>query len=112
MAGRILVVLNNISDLKRLEQVRKDFIANVSHELKTPVTVISGFAETLLADNAPDAGHIREFSYMIYDEARRLDHLISRLLELSKLEAAEYRLCLEPVSLPRLIVDTVQLLQH
>ena len=64
----ILIVLNDISAIKRLEQVRKDFVANVSHELKTPVATISGFAETLLAENPDNHENVREFSQIIYNE--------------------------------------------
>jgi two-component system phosphate regulon sensor histidine kinase PhoR len=83
----ILIVLNDISAIKRLEQVRKDFVANVSHELKTPVATISGFAETLLAENPDNHENVREFSQIIYNEAQRLTEIISQLLELSRLEA-------------------------
>ena len=84
-------MLNDITEMKRLEQVRKDFVANVSHELKTPVASISGFAETLLAEGGKDPDNVVEFTRIIYDEAQRLAHLINDLLELSKLESDEFR---------------------
>lgn len=83
----VLVVLNDISELKRLQQVRQDFVANVSHELKTPVATISGFAETLVADGKDDPETVREFSQIIYDEAQRLSKMIAAMLELSRLES-------------------------
>ena len=94
----ILLVLNDITEMKRLEQVRKDFVANVSHELKTPVSAISGFAETLLDEGISDQFNAVEFTRIIYDEAQRLTHLINSLLTLSKLES-------EPVSLNMQIID-------
>ncbi|MEN6351025.1 MAG: ATP-binding protein [Syntrophomonas sp.] len=103
--GGVLVVLNDISEIKRLEQVRKDFVANVSHELKTPVATISGFAETLVAEEELDAAHIKEFSTIIYDEAQRLSRLINRLLELSKLES-------NPGELKKEIIDIGQLAEY
>ncbi|MEN6327268.1 MAG: HAMP domain-containing protein, partial [Syntrophomonas sp.] len=59
--GSVLVVLNDISEITRLEEVRKDFVANVSHELKTPVATISGFAETLMHEEDANSAHAREF---------------------------------------------------
>ncbi|MDD3364593.1 MAG: ATP-binding protein [Syntrophomonas sp.] len=104
----ILVVLNDITELKRLEQVRKDFVANVSHELKTPVTSISGFAETLLDEGGKNSDNVMEFTTIIYDEAQRLSNLINGLLELSKLESDEFKLNLQTVSINKLVSATVE----
>jgi len=85
IAGAVVVV-NDVTRLRRLEAVRSDFVANVSHELKTPVTSIKGFAETL-ADGAiddPDAG--RRFLRIIAGQADRLNSIIEDLLALSSLE--------------------------
>jgi two-component system phosphate regulon sensor histidine kinase PhoR len=85
VAGAVVVV-NDVTRLRRLEAVRSDFVANVSHELKTPVTSIKGFAETL-ADGAiddPDAG--RRFLRIIAGQADRLNAIIEDLLALSSLE--------------------------
>jgi two-component system phosphate regulon sensor histidine kinase PhoR len=103
----ILLIFNDITEMKRLEQVRKDFIANVSHELKTPVASISGFAETLLAEGGKDPDNVVEFNRIIYDEAQRLAHLINDLLELSKLESDEFSLNLQKVKITRLVDDMV-----
>jgi two-component system phosphate regulon sensor histidine kinase PhoR len=108
--GGVLVVLNDISELKRLERVRRDFVANVSHELKTPVASISGFAETLM--NESDPRNVKEFSKTIYDEAIRLSKLINRLLELSRLESGKSGLNIRNVDMVRLIEDTVELIKH
>lgn len=83
----VLVVLNDISELKRLQRVRQDFVANVSHELKTPVATISGFAETLVSEGKENPDTVREFSQIIYDEAQRLSKMIAAMLELSRLES-------------------------
>ncbi len=104
----VLVVLNDITELKRLEQVRKDFVANVSHELKTPVSSISGFAETLLDEDGKNADNVREFTHIIYDEAQRLSRLINELLELSKLESEAYKLNLRTVNINKLVSETVE----
>lgn len=106
----ILLVLNDITELKRLEQVRRDFVANVSHELKTPVAAISGFAETLMAEeNASE--NIKEFSSIIYEEAQHLSKLISRLLELSRLELGKSKLQFEDVALSSVINSAINKLK-
>lgn len=102
----VLVVLNDITDIKRLEQVRKDFVANVSHELKTPVATISGFAETLV-EEGQESRNISEFAGIIYDEAARLSRLINRLLELSRLESEDRVLQKIPVDVSKLIERTI-----
>jgi two-component system phosphate regulon sensor histidine kinase PhoR len=85
VAGAVVVV-NDVTRLRRLEAVRSDFVANVSHELKTPVTSIKGFAETLTdgAIDDPDAG--RRFLRIIAGQADRLNAIIEDLLALSSLE--------------------------
>lgn len=83
----IMLILNDITEIKRLENVRRDFVENVSHELKTPVATISGFAETLLDEDAEDIENVKEFSKIIYDESQRLSKLVTGLLELSRLES-------------------------
>jgi len=104
----ILLVLNDITELKRLEQVRKDFVANVSHELKTPVASISGFAETLLAEGGRNLDNVVEFTQIIYSEAQRLARLINDLLELSKLEAEESCLNMQIIDINQLVYENVE----
>lgn len=103
----ILLVLNDITELKRLEQVRKDFVANISHELKTPVASISGFAETLLAEGGKDPDNVVEFTRIIYDEAQRLAFLINELLVLSKLESDNFTPNLLCFNINQLISENV-----
>jgi two-component system phosphate regulon sensor histidine kinase PhoR len=81
-----VVVLNDVTRLKRLESVRRDFVANVSHELKTPVTSIKGFAETLEDGALEDAETARRFVRIIAGQADRLNSIIEDLLALSTLE--------------------------
>ena len=83
---RLLIVLNDVTRLRRLENVRQDFVANVSHELKTPVTSIKGFVETL-RDGALDSPEdARRFLDIIARQSQRLDAIIEDLLCLSRLE--------------------------
>jgi two-component system, OmpR family, phosphate regulon sensor histidine kinase PhoR len=84
-AGAV-VVLNDVTRLKRLEAVRRDFVANVSHELKTPVTSIKGFAETLEDGALDDPAAARRFVRIIAGQADRLNSIIEDLLALSTLE--------------------------
>jgi two-component system phosphate regulon sensor histidine kinase PhoR len=107
-----LVVLNDITGLKKLEQVRKDFIANVSHELKTPVASISGFAETLLEEGGENPENVTEFSRIIYEQSQRLSRMINELLELSRLESDNHELHVEQVNLNCLMKDTINLIKQ
>jgi two-component system, OmpR family, phosphate regulon sensor histidine kinase PhoR len=95
-AGAV-VVLNDVTRLKRLEAVRRDFVANVSHELKTPVTSIKGFAETLEDGALDDPETARRFVGIIVGQADRLNSIIADLLSLSTLEQrdGDSRLSLE-----------------
>ena len=95
-----VAVFHDISDMKRIETMRRDFVANVSHELRTPVAVIKGYAETLLdgaLDDSPERG--RHFVSIIAGHAERLTNLINDILTLSKLEARDAALTLHPLDL-------------
>lgn len=84
-----LLVLNDITRLKQLEDVRKDFVANVSHELKTPITSIKGFVETLLDGALEDSDQAQRFLSIIANQTNRLHAIIEDLLSLSRLEQGE-----------------------
>ncbi|GGJ03494.1 hypothetical protein GCM10010885_10940 [Alicyclobacillus cellulosilyticus] len=102
LARHALVLVNDVSQWHRLERMRSDFVANVSHELKTPITAIRGFVETLLeGDVDPEAE--QEFLRVILDEAVRMEALVADLLTLSKLEAEDARVQLEPVPLAEVV---------
>jgi len=87
--GGVVVVLHDLTRLKRLETVRRDFVANVSHELKTPLTAISGYAETLLTDNVDDVT-MRRFVETIHANARRMQRLVDDQLDLSRIESGTW----------------------
>jgi two-component system phosphate regulon sensor histidine kinase PhoR len=93
----LVAVFNDVTELRRLEAVRRDFVANVSHELRTPIAAISNAAETLLAGALSDAQAAADFTGIISRHAVRLKNLVDDLLELSKIEAKEWRLAIEPV---------------
>lgn len=84
-----LLVLHDITRLKRLEDIRRDFVANVSHELKTPVTTIKGFVETLIEGAHEDPEQTAHFLEIVLQNANRLNAIIEDLLSLSRLEQAD-----------------------
>ncbi|WP_062199136.1 two-component system histidine kinase PnpS [Massilibacterium senegalense] len=108
----IVLVFHDITELKKLEQMRKDFVANVSHELKTPITSIKGFSETLL-DGAMEQKELREqFLTIILEESERLQNLIQELLDLSKIEQEYFQLNWETIDLTNTFEDVLFILHH
>lgn len=91
ISGCVLVI-HDVTEIRRLETVRSDFVANVSHELKTPLTSIKGFVETLLEGALDDKENNRNFLKIIQDHAERLNSLVDDLLSLSHLESKEISL--------------------
>ena len=109
-----VVVLNDITRLKRLEAVRRDFVANVSHELKTPVTSIKGFAETLEDGALDDPATALRFVRIIAGQADRLNSIIGDLLVLSTLEQRgdEQGLSLEEADVCDVVQVAVDVCEH
>lgn len=99
----IVLVFHDITDIKKLEQIRKDFVANVSHELKTPITSIKGFSETLLDGAMYDEKTLESFLKIILKESDRLKSLTQDLLELSKIEQEGFKLNIGTVNCLELI---------
>lgn len=98
-----VVVLHDVTELRRLERVRQDFVANVSHEFKTPLTAIQGFAETLLAGAIDDPTANRRFLEIIREHAARLARLTDDLLKLARIEAGKLEVQFLPVSVEDLV---------
>lgn len=86
----VVAVFHDVTELRRLEQVRKDFVANVSHELRTPLTSIKGYVETLLDGAMDDSAAQRRFMTSIRHHADRLQALVEDLLQLSRIESGRY----------------------
>jgi two-component system phosphate regulon sensor histidine kinase PhoR len=107
----VIIVLHDITEIRHLEQMRSDFVANVSHELKTPITSVKGFAETLLSDEVTDKETEKQFLQIILDESVRLNRLIQDLLYLSKIEKNSLPLNIEKIELRQFINDIVATLQ-
>jgi two-component system phosphate regulon sensor histidine kinase PhoR len=106
----VLLVFHDITELKKLEQIRKDFVANVSHELKTPVTSIRGFTETLMDGAMNNKETLEAFLSIILKESDRLQSLISDLLELSKIEQQGFQLNLQEFDLHSLLEEVITIL--
>jgi len=102
-----LVVIHDITEIRKLESMRKDFVANVSHELKTPLTSIKGFVETLLEGGLKDKENAGNFLKIIQDHTNRLNSLISDLMELAYLESRELKLELETTRLKNLVDEVL-----
>jgi two-component system, OmpR family, phosphate regulon sensor histidine kinase PhoR len=98
-----IAILHDITDLERLENVRKDFVANVSHEFRTPLAAIAGYAETLLDGAIEDQANNRRFLEIIRSNAIRLNSIAADLLTLSELQTREQVHNAEPVPLAEAI---------
>lgn len=108
----IVIVSHDITELKRLEQVRKDFVANVSHELRTPVTSIKGFSETLIDGAHTDQATLLSFLEIIHTESNRLEMLINDLLDLSKVEQAGFQVHALPTDMKKVITRAEEMLSR
>jgi two-component system phosphate regulon sensor histidine kinase PhoR len=110
MWSGLLIVLHDITALRKLEQMRSEFVANVSHELKTPLAAVKGFSETLLAGALDDRETARSFIQIIYDESERLNRLITDTLDLSKIESKRIPLRFSAIHLSRFTANIIQVM--
>jgi signal transduction histidine kinase len=104
------LLTSHIHRLETSDLERKDFLANISHDLRTPLTVIKGYVETLqqeVANSRPDPQRQTEITTLIYKRLERLEMMIMQLFELSKMEAVGFRLSREPFNLAELLEETV-----
>ncbi len=106
-----VVILHDITQLTRLEQTRKDFVANISHEIKTPITSIKGFADTLLEGALHDAEHAERFLTIIKSNSERINSLVDDLMTISKIELGVAKLEKAPVAVPDAVEQVMTLLQ-
>jgi two-component system, OmpR family, phosphate regulon sensor histidine kinase PhoR len=102
----LVMVIDDITELRRLEQVRTEFIANVSHELRTPLTAIQGYLETLLGGALEEREHARRFVEIAFRHTERLGRLLNDLTDLSNIELGKVSLRLTATPL-RPLVDSV-----
>ncbi|SFU98437.1 sensor histidine kinase [Alicyclobacillus macrosporangiidus] len=92
-------VLRDVTEERRLDRLRKDFIANVSHELRTPLSMMQGYAEALLDEFGDDPEQRRELAWIIHDETLRMKRLVNDLLNLAQLESGQFHMNFEQVDL-------------
>ncbi|GAA0354308.1 two-component system histidine kinase PnpS [Bacillus horti] len=105
----VIILFHDITNLKKLEKIRADFVANVSHELKTPLTSIKGFSETLLEGAMYSEEHLKKFLEIIRLESDRLHRLIQDLLHLSHIEQRKFQLKWEDVDIHNVIQNVLLL---
>jgi two-component system phosphate regulon sensor histidine kinase PhoR len=103
-----LLIIRDITQFERVEAMRRDFVANVSHEMRTPLTVVSGFLENL--QDMPDLNKdsSRRALHLMAEQTRRMDNLVADLLTLSRLENEQSPLHEEPVDIKQLLSDVYQ----
>ena len=100
-----------VARTEQTEKLRRDFVANVSHELRTPLTVIRGYTEALRDGTVTDPEQAERFTRLIVGETERLERLISDLLDLSRLQAEQYSMEVEPIPLDEIIDSVVGMLR-
>ena len=94
--------------VKASQQAQRDFVANVSHELKTPLTSIQGFSQAILDGTADDPEAVKQAAGVIHDEAGRLTRMVSQLLDLARIEAGQIVMAREPVDLRAVLEGCVE----
>jgi len=109
--GGAVLVLRDVTALRRLENTRRDFVANVSHELRTPVSTIRATTETLLGGALDDKEHATKFLRALLRNAERLSRIISDLLDLSRIEAGEYRIDLQGVNVRNAVHRAIEVVE-
>jgi two-component system phosphate regulon sensor histidine kinase PhoR len=110
MRGAVLLI-QDITEMKQLEEVRKDFVANVSHELKTPLTSIQGFIETLQNGALENRETAYKFLNIIQLESDRLSRLINDILSLSELESGKGSKLIEKINLVEIVQETLEMMK-
>ncbi len=106
-----MIVFHDVTKLKKLERIRTDFVANVTHEIRTPLTAIIGYLETLQAGAIDHAEDARRFVDIMLKQAQRLNRLVEDLLTLSKIELGEVKFRIENVALPEVINSVLPLME-
>jgi two-component system phosphate regulon sensor histidine kinase PhoR len=102
-----VLVLHDVTDLRRLENLRRDFVSNVSHELKTPLAAITAYTETLLSGALEDQNVSRMFVGRISEQSERLNSLIFDLLELARIESGEHMFQVNSIEINEVLQNSV-----
>ena len=104
----VVLVFHDVTDLRRLENIRRDFASNVSHELKTPLTIIQTATETLLDGALEDKDYARRFLQRIHEQGQRLEVLILDLLQLARIESGEQGFDVTSVSVRQVVESLIE----
>jgi two-component system phosphate regulon sensor histidine kinase PhoR len=107
----IIITIQDITELRKLEKMRTEFVANVSHELKTPLTSIKGFVETLKMSDMENQQDNMRFLNIIEDEANRLYRLINDILSLSELEQKKAKIKKESINIEKSVIEVLSMLK-
>ncbi len=107
----VVMVLHDVTELRRLEQVRTEFIANVSHEVRTPLTAIQGYLETLLSGALEEPEHARRFLEIVFRHTERLGRLLNDLTDLSNIELGKVSLRLQPTPLSETVESVLAIIR-
>ncbi len=107
-AVRALLILTDLTDVKRLDTTRREFVSNASHELRTPIAGIRASVETLQRGAIDDLDGRTQFLNMIFEDVERMDSLITEMLELSRLESGDTPLHMESVSPSKIVHDVIR----
>jgi two-component system phosphate regulon sensor histidine kinase PhoR len=110
LRGEVLLLMRDVTEARRAEATRRDFVANASHELRTPIAAIRAAAETLLSGALADPAAARSFVDIVARHADRLSRLTQDLLDLSKIESRQWRFDVQPVDAHALAAQVVDLL--
>ncbi len=111
LRGEVLLLMRDVTEARRAEATRRDFVANASHELRTPIAAIRAAAETLLSGAVDDPAAARAFIEIVSRHAERLARLTQDLLDLSRIESRQLRLEAVPVDLAGIVRQVAELLQ-
>jgi two-component system sensor histidine kinase ResE len=106
-----VALVQDISESERLEQLRRDFVANVSHEFRTPLTVIKGSLEALMDGTIDQTEDVERYHRRMFSETKSLERLVGDLLELSRLQSAKIVVNKEKIHIPSLLSDVIRSLQ-
>lgn len=106
--GSLMLFLQDITEEKKVEAIKKDFVANVSHELRTPLASIKGYSETLLDGGIEDKDTALEFLRIIDKHSTRMSHLIEDLLILSRIESHQMPMISEPLDIAELVLSVAE----
>src|SRR5699024_3697102 len=98
-----VAVIRDMTEERRLDKLRKDFIANVSHELRTPISLMQGYSEAIVDNIAESREEKNELAKIIHEESLRMGRLVNELLDIARMEAGHIQLSIEPVEIERFV---------